>query len=326
MTLHLTKFQRHLCNILQNPIPICPQPFAQIAADLDTDQDIILSELKKLKHSGHLRRLAASINLRSLGTASTLVTAHIEPDILGKITSAVNSLPGVSHNYLRTHYYNLWFTLQARSHAEIDAIVKGLALRFDTDFYSLPATKIFKLDVRFDTDPCADPFVKENFQHDGEDKLVSLTDTEKHLLTKLQNELPIARQPFESLSDENLSHSQLLETIQLLIDKRVIRRVSAVLNHYKLGYVANVMFAAQIPHERIESIACDLARYKMVTHCYERQAFNQLPCNLFAMMHARRPDHISTLINEFTGFHKINSFELLPTAEELKKERSAIIL
>jgi radical SAM protein with 4Fe4S-binding SPASM domain len=90
-----------------------------------------------------------------LSSVSTLIAAHVEQDKLPAVTNAVNSLPGVSHNYLRNHYYNLWFTLKVPlCHSResgnpvhsIEKILKDLSKRFNTPFYSFPATIRHKLD------------------------------------------------------------------------------------------------------------------------------------------------------------------------------------
>ena len=57
-----------------------------------------------------------------------------------------------------------------------------------------------------------------------------------------------------------------------------------------------------------------------VSHCYEREVFEEWPYNLFAMMHARSMGEIQHAINRFVEAEGIESFELLPTAAELKKQ------
>ena len=77
------------------------------------------------------------------GPVSTLIAAHIEEDKLPAVADAVNSLSKVSHNYLRKHYYNLWFTLKG---TRIEETIEELSKKFKTDFLSFPATKRYKLD------------------------------------------------------------------------------------------------------------------------------------------------------------------------------------
>ena len=77
---------------------------------------------------------------------STLVAAHIEEDKISEVAHAINSLADVSHNYLRKHHYNLWFTLKASDWSRIDRTVRDLSKKFKTEFLSLPTTRHRKLD------------------------------------------------------------------------------------------------------------------------------------------------------------------------------------
>ena len=113
MTVSLTDFEKRLCNRLQRGLPLVSQPFAGIASELACTEAQVLEQARQLKASGVLRRICAVLNQRALGMASTLVTAHVPDEQIWPVTAAVNALPGVSHNYLRNHRFNLWFTLQA---------------------------------------------------------------------------------------------------------------------------------------------------------------------------------------------------------------------
>ena len=101
MSVQLTPLQKRLCNILQEGLPVCPRPFAEIAKVLDSSEEIILRQIRELKKQGVIRRLGAMINYRALGRVSTFVTAHVPQEDLQEVAEAVNKLAGVSHNYLR---------------------------------------------------------------------------------------------------------------------------------------------------------------------------------------------------------------------------------
>ena len=142
MSFRLTKFQKRLCNVLQNGLPICSEPFADLAKSLDSDEETVLREIAELKNAGVIRRIGAVINYRALGRTSTLVAAHIPESNLQEVTEAVNSLDDVSHNYLRSHYYNLWFTLQAQTAEQIEVMLSNLSARFGVKFHSLPVQRV----------------------------------------------------------------------------------------------------------------------------------------------------------------------------------------
>jgi DNA-binding Lrp family transcriptional regulator len=117
-----------------------------------------------------------------------------------------------------------------------------------------------------------------------------------------------------------LQGKDVLRIIRQLIDKGVIRRIAVVVDHRKLGFEASVLFACEVPQSRVIEAGRNLARLRIVTHCYERRTFEGWPYNLFAMMHGGNISRINRVINKFTEAEGISSFQLLPTAAELKKQ------
>jgi DNA-binding Lrp family transcriptional regulator len=64
----------------------------------------------------------------------------------------VSKYQEVSHCYEREHEYNFWFTIAARDESELEKrlqeIRRGANVAKD-DMLNLQATRIFKIDVRF---------------------------------------------------------------------------------------------------------------------------------------------------------------------------------
>ena len=316
---NLTGLQKQLCDILQQGLTICKKPFAEIAESLGTDEKNVIEQIQDLKNAGIIKRFRAIINHWVLGKTSTLAAAHVPEEKIKEVAEAVNSLQGVSHNYIRDNFYNLWFTLQAESAAQIDGILSSLSNQFSIDFHSLPVVKSFKLDVRFG-------FENENSKADThiptipKDELVVLDANEKLIISKLQNELEITPKPFCFLCDDGMKLEDVLGIIRGLIDKGVIRRIAAVLDYRKLGFTANVLFACEVPQGKIIEAGKKLASSDLVSHCYERRTFKDWLYNLFAMMHGKSMDEIHEFVEEFTKAEDITSYQLLPTVTELKKE------
>jgi len=322
--LRLTKLQKRLCNALQKGLPICARPFAEIAKELNTTEKEILQQTQRLKRRGIIRRIGALVNYRVLGMTSTLVAAHVPGGKLRGVAETVNSLENVSHNYLRDHYYNLWFTLQARTTGQIDSILSELSERFGIAFHSLPVNHTFKLEVYFDAESGGQPLLAVSRGRQGagvpKDKVVKLRESEKLILSKLQDGLKVTAEPFALLRTPGIVGEEVLRAITGLIDKGAIHRIGAVVNHRKLGFIANVLFVSEVPRSRVVSVGRGLARLAIVSHCYERKVFKGWPYNLFAMMHGRTVNQIRGVINKFTKDFGIESFQLLPTAAELKKQ------
>ena len=315
----LTQLQKQLCTRLQQGLPVCERPFDKIADYLGENVEYVLEQISQLKSEGIIRRFRAIINHRALGKSGTLFTAHVPEEKLHEVTESINSLPGVSHNYLREHFYNLWFTLQAQSNTEIEKILTELRELFAIEFHSLPVVRTFKLNVRFDiTDNKKD--TQNKAVSKPKDETVLLNEDEKNILSKLQNELEITETPFSFLCDEKLTIEDVLRIIRTLIEKGVIRRIAAVIDYRQVGFKANALFACKVPQEKIIEAGEKLAGSELVSHCYERKTFEGWPYNLFAMMHSKSMEEIQKQVKNFIETQKIKSYALLPTVTELKKE------
>ena len=316
---NLTQLQKQLCTRLQQGLPVCERPFDNIADELGENVENLLEQIRQLKNEGFIRRFRPIINHRALGKSGTLVTAHVPEERLQEVGERINALSGVSHNYLREHFYNLWFTLQAQSDSEIEHILKDLHECFSIEFHHLPVVRTFKLNVRFDiTDNKKD--TQNKAVSKPKDETVVLNEDEKNILSKLQNELEITETPFSFLSSENFPIEDVLKIIRRLIERGVIRRIAAVIDYRQVGFTANALFACEVPQEKIIEAGEKLAASELVSHCYERKTFEGWPYNLFAMMHSKSMEEIQKQVRDFIESEKIKSHALLPTITELKKE------
>lgn len=144
---------------LQEGFPLEKEPYAAIARDLGVTEKEVLVALRWLKARGAVRRLGAIFDSRRLGYRSTLCAARVPPDQLGTVAEIVNSYPGVTHNYLREHRYNLWFTVTASSQKELEGIVAEIRNRTGVEeIHSLPAREVYKIGVKFPEEELASVF------------------------------------------------------------------------------------------------------------------------------------------------------------------------
>jgi DNA-binding Lrp family transcriptional regulator len=316
----LAAFDKRLCNELQTGLPIADRPFMILACILISSEDEVIKRTRKLIKLGLIRRLGVSINWRAIGYASALVTAHIEQEDLQKVVRAVNKLPGVSHNYLREHYYNLWFTLRADSQKKLNAILKKLSKRFGVKFHSLPVVRVFKLDARFDATSGGKRLLPEIRRQRTEDRGPrTISGIDKRLLTGLQKGLKVVKRPFDFISDDKFEIYDGLIHISEMIHSGVINRLGAMVNHNKLGFTANAMLACRAEKSRATEIGKKLADVGIVSHCYERKTFKGWPYNIFAMLHGCDMRDIQKIVDRFVKKEKIKSFAILPTAAKFKK-------
>jgi DNA-binding Lrp family transcriptional regulator len=315
---NLSAFDKRLCNELQIGLPIAERPFAIIAGILKSSEAKVLKHTRALVKLGVIRRLGVSINWRAIGKASALVAAHIEQEDLKKVISAVNKLKGVSHNYLREHHYNLWFTLRADSQKGLETILKKLSKRFGAAFNSLPVVRVFKLDARFDATSGGKRLLSVP-RPPVLSRVEGLCSIDANILKGLQGGLKVVKRPFNFLGKDAFENYDSLLHIAAMFDEGVINRLGAMVNHNKLGFTANAMFACEAKKSRAIEIGEKLAALGIVSHCYERKKFKGWPYNIFAMMHGSNMGDIRKAVDRFVKKEGIDSFAILPTAEKLKK-------
>jgi len=317
----LTEIEKQILRMVQEPLPLCEQPFAAMAHRLGCPPERLIATIRNLKKTGLIRRYGAIVNYAALSRTATLVAASVPQEKLNELITAVNSLAGVSHHYLRKHLFNLWFTLQGASPQEIENTLCQLNRQTNVRFYSLPAVRVFKLDVRFRPEgPLQEDFERMGFlPPENPAAVVSLTEMEKKSLRFLQEDFPIMERPFEAMRQKS-GIANIEEFAGGLVAKGVVHRIAAILNHCKLGYQANGMACFALPQGKIESVARALAARPAVSHCYQRETFAGWPYNLFAMIHAGRIEDVERFVSSLAEEYGISEWVLLPTEKELKKQ------
>ena len=101
---------REICNVVQSDFPLADRPFLKIAERLGVTEDDVIRRLKELKRKNVVRQIGAIFDTRRLGYKTTLVAMRVPADTLDAAAQVMNRHPGVSHNYARDGYFNLWFT------------------------------------------------------------------------------------------------------------------------------------------------------------------------------------------------------------------------
>jgi len=142
---------KKILNIIQTDFPVEAEPFKVLGEKIGISEDEALKRVKKLKDGGIIRRIGAIFDIGKLGFASTLCAARVPEEKINEFVKVVNSYPGVTHNYRRTHEYNIWFTFIAPTEGEIEKFLKEISDKTGiADILNLPARKKFKIDASFE--------------------------------------------------------------------------------------------------------------------------------------------------------------------------------
>jgi DNA-binding Lrp family transcriptional regulator len=147
-----------------------------------------------------------------------------------------------------------------------------------------------------------------------------LTDIEKKVIASIQQDIVITERPYLEISRKlGISEDTLLETLEGLCRRGVIRRFGATLRHQQTGYNANAMVAWQVDEDRVEEVGEKLAAFRQVSHCYRRNPTESWPYNLYTMVHAGDEDSCRQTAREMAAAASVENYSLLFSREELKK-------
>jgi DNA-binding Lrp family transcriptional regulator len=147
-----------------------------------------------------------------------------------------------------------------------------------------------------------------------------LTELEKKIIACIQEDLPIIRHPYRMIAEKlDISEEKLLETLQQLCDRGIIRRYGATLRHQKSGFAANAMVAWQVAEERIEEVGQHFASFRQVSHCYRRNPTNAWPYNLYTMVYAQDEQTCRETTRRMAETAGVDTYCLLFSRRELKK-------
>ena len=144
----LDELDRRLLNLMQGRFPLHPRPYAAVAAEAEISEDETLARVERLVRERIIREVTPIYDTRALGYQSILVAAKVDAEHPHRAAAIVNSHPGVSHNYLRTHDFNLWFTVAVEpdSALGLDGTLEVLQrLTGAESIRQLPTLKLFKI-------------------------------------------------------------------------------------------------------------------------------------------------------------------------------------
>jgi siroheme decarboxylase len=319
-----------LLGILQESVPFTEQPFEELGKRCGLSERETLLRVKALKEAKVIRQISAIFDTRSLGYASSLVAAKIAPENLDAAVAVINSHPGVSHNYLRNHDFNLWYTIAVPPTSQLGLertvdLLHRLSAAESTRL--LPTLRLFKIGVRFDVegetrpgDQSAPAYTEAN-----RSEARPLTATEIEFVRVMQRDVPVVSEPFVAVADElgMPFHEAAAMHAEFLKSGRM-RRFAAVLHHRKAGFGANAMGVWAGPQNdpaELQKLGETMAGFSAVSHCYQRPSYPEWPYNLFTMVHGKSEDDCEqtlAAIAEATGVHDRHA---LYSTKEFKKVR-----
>src|ERR687890_1469150 len=139
---------KRLLNLMQGSFPLAERPYAEVARLAELSEDEVLRRTRRLLDERIIREVTPIFDTRVLGYSSMLVAAKVDPENPWRAAKIINSHPGVSHNYLRDHDFNIWFTIatEPESPLGLEGTLQLLArLTGAESVRQLPTLRLFKI-------------------------------------------------------------------------------------------------------------------------------------------------------------------------------------
>jgi DNA-binding Lrp family transcriptional regulator len=322
----LSEQDKRLLNLMQGSFPLEPRPYARVAEAAGMSEDAVITRVQELIDERIIRQVTPIFDTRALGYKSMLVAAKVDAENPHRAAKVINAHPGVSHNYLRNHDFNIWFTIAVEPDSKLglDGTLEALAAEAGAESVrQLPTLKLFKirmdLEMEGDTDKLASAGVAEE---PAETEPQPYDSFDISIVKTLQGDMPVIAEPYKPTAEAlRISQDKLLDHLAGMQERRLLRRVAAILFHRRAGFSANGMGVWKVPDEQILDIGPRMAAVRGISHCYQRPTYADWPYSVFTMAHGRSKqecDAILDSIAEQTGIHERAT---LYSSTEFKKIR-----
>jgi len=302
----LDETDKRLMNLLQSSFPLDPEPFALVASEAELELDDVLARTNRLLEGRIIREITPIFDTRALGYESMLVAAKVDSEHPQRAAQIVNSHPGVSHNYLRTHDFNLWFTIATPPDSELGLAGTLEVLMRETGAESmreLPTLTLFKINMNLEMEKgtetlasaveAAPPRELEPQPYDEHDIAV---------IRALQGPMEAIERPYDAAASEvGMTTEALLEHLGTMVDRKLLRRVAAILFHRRAGFSANGMGVWKVPEAEIMETGGRMASFRGISHCYQRPTYEDWPYSVFTMAHGRSKEECDAILDSIAA-------------------------
>jgi DNA-binding Lrp family transcriptional regulator len=322
----LDDLDKRLLNLMQGSFPIAPRPYEHVAGIAEVSEDEVMRRVQRLLDERIVRQVTPIFDTRVLGYSSMLVAAKVDPENPHRAAKVVNSHPGVSHNYLRNHDFNMWFTIATEpgSKLGVDGTLEVLQeLTGAESIRQLPTIKLFKIRMDLEMEKGTKDLAAMGVAQDPiEPDPIEPTELDIAVIRALQGDMPVTAEPYAPAAAEvGISQRELLDHLESMRERKALRRVAAILYHRRAGFSANGMGVWAVPDERIMEVAPLMASFRGISHCYQRPTYEDWHYSVFTMAHGRSKEECDAILDSIAQESGIEDRRTLYSSTEFKKIR-----
>jgi siroheme decarboxylase len=324
----LDEIDKRVMNLLQSSFPLDPEPFALVAREAGISPGELMERTQRLLDERIIREITPIFDTRALGYESMLVAAKVDAENPHRAARIVNSHPGVSHNYLRTHEFNLWFTIATPPDSELGLegtleVLQGLTGA--ESIRQLPTLRLFKINMNLEMEKGTDALAASvEAVPPRELEPQPYDDRDIAVIRALQGPMEVTRRPYDAAAAEvAMSTPDFLAHLEGMVERRLLRRVAALLFHRRAGFSANGMGVWRVPSDRIVEVGSRMAQVRGISHCYQRPTYPDWPYSVFTMAHGRSKEECDAILDQIAAEHDLHGDDraTLYSSTEFKKIR-----
>jgi siroheme decarboxylase len=322
----LDELDKRLLNLMQGRFPIAPRPYARVAELAEISEDDAMARVQHLLDERIIRQVTPIFDTRALGYSSMLVAAKVDAENPHRAASVINAHPGVSHNYLRNHEFNLWFTIATEpgSPLGLEGTLDVLAREAGAESVrQLPTLKLFKIRMDLEMEGSTEDLAKAAVAADPvELEPQPYDDFDVEVIRALQGDMAVVPEPYAPAAAAlGLTQDRFLDHLSGMQERGLLRRVAAILYHRRAGFSANGMGVWKVPEEDILRVGREMAAVRGISHCYQRPTYADWPYSVFTMAHGRSKEECDAILDSIAETHGISERATLYSSTEFKKIR-----
>jgi DNA-binding Lrp family transcriptional regulator len=232
----------------------------------------------------------------------------------------------VSHNYLRNHDFNIWFTIATEpgSPLGLNGTLEVLGrLAGAESIRQLPTLKLFKIRMDLEMEGGTEALAKAaEVAEPAETEPQPYDELDIAVIRALQGDMPIVPEPYAPAARAlGMPHARLLSHLRGMQERKLLRRVAAILFHRRAGFSANGMGVWKVPDAQIAELGPRMASFRGISHCYQRPTYEDWPYSVFTMAHGRSKQECDAILDSIEADTGIIERATLYSSTEFKKIR-----
>jgi DNA-binding Lrp family transcriptional regulator len=189
----------------------------------------------------------------------------------------------------------------------------------------LPTLTLFKINMNLEMEQGTDALAAEiDATPPRELERQPYGEEDVAMIRALQGPMAVVDRPYDAAARKvGMSTDEFLHRLEGMVERKLLRRVAAILYHRRAGFSANGMGVWRVPEDRILDVGRRMAAVRGISHCYQRPTYADWPYSVFTMAHGRSKTECDAILDRIADEHALQGDDraVLYSSTEFKKTR-----